>query len=540
MKRVSKLLALSLVSMFLLSSCDASSSSGGTSNAPSTGNTSGGKLSFRATTVNFGDSVTNTPIQKEWLKQMSAKMGKELDIKFEYINVGDYTEKLKVIVAGGDIPDLLTFGWLPIGDLNAYGDKGVFAELDSILDKLPNYKSTIDKDKNAKKRIYTPDGKLYAFFNGNYMPTVSTTIVNSAAVKTSVLKENNLEIPTTLNEMYEVAKVLKEKGVSKFPIIQNEEWQNPEGAIFAAYHTASDRFFNGKEYQFGPLMDDYKEALQYLNKIYTEGLISPDYFTHKVDNGNAALADGSACIIPSVWNGYPTNWKTEYPEDEWVLVPLLASDKYPDEPWIFRDEFPSEWSFTSGYSVVVSAKSKVLDDVLRFMDFQYDNDIVQLMNWGIEGEHFKINDQGKKEFLLLGDENKLALKASGLPVSGSCRAGIFPQVQDIDFWRIETNMPGPIYYKGKLVEEKLVPFAAANITPQTTHPAQYTPIFTLSTAENEAYANIMTPVTTFAKEEKVKFIKGQRPFSDWPKYIEELNKMGDIQKAMDIYNSKIK
>ena len=34
-------------------------------------------------------------------------------------------------------------------------------------------------------------------------------------------------------------------------------------------------------------------------------------------------------------------------------------------------------------------------------------------------------------------------------------------------------------------------------------------------------------------------VKGDRSFDEWDSYIEEINKMGDIQAAMDIYNSKI-
>ena len=61
----------------------------------------------------------------------------------------------------------------------------------------------------------------------------------------------------------------------------------------------------------------------------------------------------------------------------------------------------------------------------------------------------------------------------------------------------------------------------------------------LSSSQNEEYANIMTPVETFAKEQKVKFIKGERSFDEWDQYLEELNAMGDIQAAMDLYNSNV-
>ena len=49
----------------------------------------------------------------------------------------------------------------------------------------------------------------------------------------------------------------------------------------------------------------------------------------------------------------------------------------------------------------------------------------------------------------------------------------------------------------------------------------------------------MTPVETYAKEQKTKFIKGERSFDEWDQYLEEINKMGDIQAAMELYNSKL-
>lgn len=62
---------------------------------------------------------------------------------------------------------------------------------------------------------------------------------------------------------------------------------------------------------------------------------------------------------------------------------------------------------------------------------------------------------------------------------------------------------------------------------------------TLSADEQQEYASIMTPIDTYAKEQAVKFITGARSFDDWDKYVSELKAMGDIQKAMDIYNTKI-
>lgn len=274
-------------------------------------------LSFKVTTVYFGDqSPENTKIQEEWIKLCEEKLGRKLDITFEYIHTGDYTEKLQVINAGGDLPDILTCYTTNSNAklmVDEYGSKGLFLDLAERLDDMPNYKSYLDKDPQSQSTLYTPEGNLYGAYNLSIVPTGSAhgAFSTMMAVKNSVLKDLDLEIPTTLDEVYDVAKAIKDAGVSKYPIVQLEEWQNPEDVVFNAYHTASNRYYDGTEFKYGPLSDDYKQALQYLNKIYTEGLISPDYFTYTTDMGNADLESGTACILPSAWEGYPGAWADE-------------------------------------------------------------------------------------------------------------------------------------------------------------------------------------------------------------------------------------
>lgn len=523
------------------SSSTGSSSGGDASKTDASGGSAGGTLSFKCTNADFGVSVTNTPIQNEWQKMMETYLGKKLDIQYEYINFSDYKEKLQVLIAGGNIPDLMTYAGMASSDIPKYGEKGVFTEIGSRLDMAPNYKAAVERDPNAKNSVYTPDGKSYAFYNAMYVPSTTATVAGQSAVRGRVFKENDIKIPTTLDEMYEAAKTLKAKGVSDYPIALHEQWQSPENTIFKAYHIGNNglRYFDGTKYVYGALSEDYKLALQYLNKIYTEGLISPDYFTQTVDNGNKAISGGSALIVPSVWEGYPAQWTVDYPTEEWVLVPQMTSDKYPDTPWAFYNEVRTEWQMNSSYSIVVSEKSKVKDDLIKLVDYQFSPEMVNLLNWGIKDSTYKEDAEGNKEFLLSGQANKEALVATGLPLSGTCRAGIFPQPQDMDLWRIASADPSPIYWEGEIVTEKLVPFSAARMTKENTSPTEYEPSIVLSSDENEQYANIMAPVETFTKEQKVKFIKGERSFDDWDNYLTELNKMGDIQAALDLYNNKI-
>lgn len=541
LKKVVRATALGLCATMLLAGCGA----GGKGTGSQTSGSNEGAddvLSFKITTVYFGDkSPEDTKIQEEWIKLCEEKMGKELDITFEYIHTGDYTEKLQVINAGGDLPDILTcYSTTSAVDaklmVDEYGSKGLYVNLAEHLDEMPNYKHYLDLDPSSHKTLFTPEGDLYGAYN------LSITHIGSAhgaestmmAVKNSVLKELNLKIPTTLDEVYTVAKAIKDAGISKYPIVQLEEWQNPEDVIFRAYHTAQNRYYDGTEFKYGPISDDYKLALQYLNKLYTEGLISPDYFTYTTDMGMADLESGSACILPSAWEGYPGVWAIERPEEEWVAVPNPISDAYPNDTWQFEREFTNEYQFNPKYSMVISANSPVANELVEFVDLQYDDDVIDLLNWGIEGETYEVVD-GTKGLII--DRAKYA--EYGMPVSGSMRSGIFPQPQDMDLWRIEISNEAPIYWEGEIVSEKLVAFSSRVMNKANTCPRDGQPNPALSADESSEYANIMTPVETYAKEQKVKFIKGERSFDEWNQYIEEINKMGDIEAAMEFYNSKL-
>lgn len=540
-----KLTALGLCVSMLLAGCGGGTKDASEKQDPAsqTSSSETDPLSFKITTVYFGDtSPENTKIQEEWIKLCEEKMGRELDITFEYIHTGDYTEKLQVINAGGDLPDILTcYSTSSAVDaklmVDEYGSKGLYVNLAEHLDSMPNYKALLEKDPSSQETLFTPEGALYGAYNLSITHTGSAHGAESTmmAVKNSVLKELNLEIPTTLDDLYTVAKAIKDAGISKYPIVQLEEWQNPEDVVFRAYHTNANRYYDGTEFKYGPLSDDYKSALQYLNKIYTAGLISPDYFTYTTDMGNADLESGKACILPSAWEGYPGNWSTERPDEEWVAVPNPTSDAYPDDAWQFEREFTSEYQFNSKYSMVISAASPIAEELVKFVDLQYDEEVIDLLNWGIEGETYEVVDGVKS---LIVDSEQFA--EYGMPVSSSMRSGIFPQPQDMDLWRIETSSEAPIYWDGEIVNEKLVAFSSRVMDETNTCPRDGQPNPSISADESSEYANIMTPVETYAKEQKVKFIKGERSFDEWDKYIEELNKMGDIAAAMEIYNSKLK
>lgn len=512
------------------------------------------ELKFNVTTVGFGADPTGKMIQEEWIKVCGEKMGVKLVPNYTFVNMNDYKDKIQIILTGGDIPDLLSWGWVPnsAAAMIQYGEQGLYEELTQHMDKLPNYKAVLDAATNSTGALYSPDKKLYAFYGAQSQPEGTNSLVGAAAVRKDILEENKIEIPETIEQITAAAQALKKAYPDKYPLMLNEEWQRPEITIAAAYRTYADwqngansRYYNSdtKSYEFGPRTDGYKETLKVMNQWYKEGLISPDYFTHKSDTGTATIATGDAMIIPSVWDGYPGVWKTQYPDQKWVLVPVIKSEASGLKPLSFFGSSPDKWVMQTDYSIVVGAKSKVKDQMMQLMDTQYSTEVVDLLNWGIEGETYEVKD-GERVFTAKYDPNLGASADASTAIGfgqGTCRSGIFPNIQDMTPI-FQMGATEDFFYEGKLIE---------NITPHDfatdyfdAEAARGDSLLwpkpsPLTTDEAQEYTNIMAPVETFAMEQEAKFVKGDRSFDDWAKYIEELNKMGDIQKALDLYNSKL-
>jgi len=229
------------------------------------------KLSFSVTTIQFGNEPTGKPCQDLWLKKCSELMGRELDIKFQYINVADYAEKLKVLMVSNSLPDIITNWGLRPEELVNYGDKGVFVDLAAHLDEMPNYKKLLDEAPSTVSTISSADGKIY----GVYPASVNCLDVDGGhsiwhymGINKAIFDKNGIPIPTTIDELTDAARKLKAAYPDKYPIFQMEEYQHPLNALmsmnrvgngFASGDTG--RYFDGDKYQYAPLQEGFKDAV---------------------------------------------------------------------------------------------------------------------------------------------------------------------------------------------------------------------------------------------------------------------------------------
>lgn len=539
-KAISIMMALTMAAG-LLTGCGGEEASTETGTS---GKSTDDKLSFSVMTVNFGEEPTDKAMQEAWLEEMEKQMGKELDIDFQYVSMADYQEKMKIMLASGELPDMITSFGMNQTDVIKYGENGTFVELTQHMDKLPNYKKYLDQAPDSEKNIYSEDGKLYAFYEiqKGWQPYSggSHSISTGAAFRKDIFDKHNIPIPQTVDEVYEAAKKLKEIYPDKYPIMQMEEWESPTKMLMAANHIGGDyvsngfdgMYYDGTTMQYGPIQEGYKEALQELNKWYEEGLISPEYFTQVQADGNAMLAAGDAMIIPACYYGYPAVWKNSYPEQEWVFSTEIDNPKY-GEPWSYTMGTMDDVTIQNYHAILLNAKSDVVDEMLEFMNCYLSDPVVDLFSWGIKDVTYTETDGEKhmtEEILKEGGDQY----AYG---QGNCRAGIFPQAYD----RVPIlDLSGEqefVNADGTITSSTVPAYVRENFSAERSNPGHLFLTETMTPDEKEEYANIMTPVNSYAAEQMTAFITGGRSFDDWDAYVEEVKAMGDIDRAIEIQNS---
>ena len=135
------------------------------------------------------------------------------DIEIEYENISDQAmkEKLSVLAAGGDLPDIF-FCWG--GEcLNRFSRSGKTLDITSYMDEDAEWKDSF-LPAFLSSSVY--EGKNYAV---PYRSSVLYMLYNK-----QVFADNNLDVPTTWDEFIDVCDTLKNKEITPIAFGNSDKW----------------------------------------------------------------------------------------------------------------------------------------------------------------------------------------------------------------------------------------------------------------------------------------------------------------------------
>lgn len=220
----------------------------------------------------------------------------------------------------------------------------------------------------------------------------------TAQMQWAVLKENNYEIPRTLDDLermlkdYLAAHPTTEDGLHTIGItLSASDWHwmitlgNPATSI------ADGAPDNGQW-----LIDENYNAMykfRWLNRMYHEGILDPEFATQTHEDYIAKLSSGRVLAL------FDTDW--DYMDAERVLKADGKLDKtYAPLPITISDEVkcPTLMSqgLVTGQGVGITTACKYPVEAIKFLDYICSDEGQVLVNWGVEGINYFVDESGKR------------------------------------------------------------------------------------------------------------------------------------------------
>lgn len=430
-------------------------------------------------------------------------------------------ESLATYLAGGDWPDFMqgNFSSSIIYDYGVLG--GRFANILDYLDVMPNLVQTMEDYPLMAKTATLSNGEMYELL---YVANAATTTYVRPYVVTSVLENAGIKMPTTVEEFEQALKDLKEYyGVVSWIPKLNTYTGCFAPMLYAAFGTGTNMEWDvddaGKVY-FPGMSDQMKYYYEFMNGLYEQELIHPELVT--LDNsvkkelelaGNVAFPEWAANNIPAGEDG------------EWHItcVPPLTS-QYDSTQEILGHTF-----VTKQLCVLINNESEYVKELCQMLDIAYAKEEVvegtglygQSFVYGLEGEHFQKNDDGKTYTFIWPEGYSSFNDFQGQHLRwanfgrGDGLAGLV------------TDTPSNNQSRQFGFVENVIPYMEKEMFPNDML------VFT----EEQQYIidNKWTEIDTYVKKMQVEFITGVTDITEgWSVYCETLKKMG-IDDVIAVY-----
>ena len=500
-----------------------------------------GVLKLEVSIADYQQSSEGTMIQEEWQKRMEEYLGVTLDITWTRTPATDYAENELVVLQSGRVPDVATV--TKGAAVNEYGEDGTLLNLSDYMDYMVYYTDYMEDTNGGENFAKNEDGSMYYFMDGFYNPDdiEGAQSFTAFAYRFDILRDQGWEPATTLDEFTQLCadmqSAIDDGSVDlDYVIINNTKDYSLYRGFVGIFHTWDCLYYNGSEWVFGPIEDNFREMLKYLNGLYEAGYVDPEFATADYNQGQTKATTNVGGICPTLWAGSVANWNSAKTDEnmEWGLAFLPENEDY-GTPWKWGSRQAGK-SLSNTMGIYVSAATEYPEYVVAMIDYQYSDYMVNLMNWGIEGETYNVEDDGTKVFIdeIMNDETPATKSAEyGLMPSSVCRTGIPFNPIDFNAMLDLASLPEPWwnesngYYEGKYWVESSV-----NGGPDSVSPYDRAPVTYLSAEEssNKAQLGYGGTCETRVKELAHQFIVGEKDIYDdaaWESYITDVKSQTD-------------
>ncbi len=422
-------------------------------------------------------------------------------------------------------------------DLIRYADQGVIIPVESYIDEyMPNLKAVFDKYPEYRTMCEDADGHIWALpwieQLGSNKTAIQTVGNNFTYINKKWLDFLGLEIPTTVDEFEQVLLAFKEHAselqaefgidgdIIPMSCIMNDN--DPSLLIngFGEGYGDNDigqhiAVTDDKKVIFTATQEGFKKGMQWLHKLYDEGLIDPECFTH---DWSTYVAKGKSHRY-----GVCFTWDVANIDNivDYVPLPALEAD--------VKNVTPMNASFTSGFDrgrCVLTSKCDNPAFVCAWLDLMYDPFQSPQNNWGTYGEDdefdiFELSTNANGDKMLkhaaLGDASPVEVREA------ECVGG--PLAILDEYYGVYVTCPDDAQYRLDWIKE----YYTDDMNCKYVYPNVF-----MSQEDTEKLTQIQTDLISYVNSQRSNFVMNGLTDADWDEYVKQVNAYG-LDEYLSIY-----
>ena len=449
----------------------------------------------------------------EFYQEMERRTGVHLE--FEMVSSADYQTNFNLMIASGNLADMIYVGASYYAEgVDAAIDDGYFLDLTDLVDEyMPNYEKVRTSDVQYELLSTTDSGRLGAVYElrqSKQGPWLGLWI------RQDWLDDLGLETPVTFDDYHEVLTAFKNEKGATAPLILNFSGSDGEfGTMSGGLNVLNSwQLDETGKVNFGPYMDAWKEYVTIMHQWYTEGLIDPDFMaTDERTADMAKVVTGASGLFAALYT-MPSVYEAASEDPNMNLAPVNPPVMNEgDEGHIrLRD------SYTSG-NTAISADSENWEVALRWLDYLYTDEGALLANYGVEGDTFEFDENGKPVFT-----DKILNNENGWTMTQTVASYLCPSA-GIANWSDWTRELAGVPEKDQACYDVWSEFSDDWRLPSSV---------TLTQEESTERAALYADISTIVKEQTAQFISGALDIEEnWDAYISALEASG-MERAIEI------
>ena len=427
------------------------------------------------------------------------------------VTMDSYAEKFNLMIATGEYPDLISTGDYVGGYAQAANDEIIIDITAEVEQYAKNYMALISQDQITLKSAYSDDSRIYGFAS---IQKDAALPGSGPIIRKDWLVDLGIEEPETYAE-YEamLIRFRDDKGAAE-PFVLNGT--GVDSILIAGMDTQAGFYVVDGTVTAGYTSDEMLEYVTMIRHWHENGLVDQSFPANPLGQPDEAtiLSDDTGCWT----SGYQfTDYESRAVDPSYTLIGTLFPVR--EKGGVVHTSYqPVILDAHSLFSVTVDCEDPVL--AVKWLDFWYSEEGYYLANYGIEGMTYDLVD-GKPQMteLMTNNPDGLDVRACIMYYTVQLNTPYYKDSSNLNSAYTERELNAREVWASNQDGSYVIPSAVA-----------------FNSDEADRYNLHYTDVDTYADENLLKFMMGDRDLSEWAEYVAVFDSLG-IRECVDAYQT---